>query len=317
MSRVALVTGASGFAGWHLCARLRSQGWGVRRAVNPDARGEADAFPCDIGDAARVRQLVEWAHDATHVFHLAAMTFVPLSSRNPGETMRVNLEGTVNLADAVHEIIPGARLVFAGSAAIYGVPEALPMPETHRIAPREPYAISKAAADAYCEYLFRSEHADIVRARPFNHSGARQSDAFVLASFAKQIAGIEAGGAEPVIHAGNLDAARDFLHVDDVVRAYEMLALSGEPGEAYNICSGKAHTVREALDMMLSLSTVRITVCVDPDRLRPVDIPVVAGSHERITRRTGWLPEVEFERLLGDLLAYWRQEVRSSGGDSK
>ncbi len=313
MSKVALVTGASGFAGAYLCDWLKTTGWAIRRAVNPDAPGTADARPCDIANPLQVRELMEWAHDATHVFHLAAMTFVPFSSRNPEATMRVNVEGTVNLASSMREFIPGARFLFVSSAAIYGVPDTLPIEESHRISPREPYAISKAAGDAYCEYLYRSEQAEIVRARPFNHSGPRQPDTFVLPSLAKQIADIEAGLAEPAIHVGNLDAARDFLHVRDVVRAYEALAVKGEAGEAYNICSGKAHTVREALDMLLARSNVRISVQVDPERLRPVDIPVVAGSHDLITRATGWVPEVTFEQMLQDLLDYWRQARTTSG----
>ncbi|MBX7257027.1 MAG: GDP-mannose 4,6-dehydratase [Candidatus Hydrogenedentes bacterium] len=313
MSKVALVTGASGFAGSYLSEYLKSQGWDVRRAVNPDAAEDVDAFPCDITDADRVRRLVKWACDATHVFHLAAVTFVPFSSRNPADTMAVNVEGTILLASALREVNAAARMVFVGSAAVYGIPESLPITESHRISPREPYAISKAAADAYCEYLSRGENVDIVRARPFNHSGPGQPETFVLSSFAKQIADIEAGRAEPVIHVGNIDTARDFLHVSDVVRAYELLALKGVVGEAYNICSGRAHTVRDALDMLLGQSKASISVRVDPDRLRAVDIPVVYGSHERLTQCTGWTPSVTFEEMLMDLLAYWRREGCAPG----
>jgi GDP-4-dehydro-6-deoxy-D-mannose reductase len=220
MNQVALVTGASGFAGWHLSAWLRSQGWTVREAVNPGvAPGEA-AYPCDIANEEQVRRLISWADQVTHVFHLAAVTFVPASCRNPLRTIEINLNGTVYLIAAMSELLPHARLVYVSSAAVYGVPESLPVTETHRLAPKEPYAISKAAADAYCEYLHQSAGADIVRMRPFNHSGPRQPDSFVLSSFAHQIARIEAGLEAPVLRVGNLDAARDFLHVADVVKAY-------------------------------------------------------------------------------------------------
>lgn len=306
MEHVALITGANGFVGRVLSSYLASRTWRVLESVIPGVESTADQFPCDVTSAEQVAQLMEWAAGVTHVFHLAAITFVPVSSAHPAETMAVNALGTVNLLHAMLKHHPGARFVFVGSAAVYGNPQRLPVTEDHPLAPREPYAISKAAADAHCEYAARVLQADVVRMRPFNHSGAGQSDRFVLSSFARQIVAIERGAMPPVLRVGNLDASRDFLHVHDVVRAYELAALRGAAGGVYNVCSGRGTVIRDALAALLRRAQVSIAVETDPERLRPSDIPEVWGSHERLNAATGWRPEMPFETVLDDLLAYWR-----------
>ena len=174
--------------------------------------------------------------------------------------------------------------------------------------PKNPYAISKAAADHYCGFLHEAGALDVVRVRPFNHAGAGQPDVFVLSNFARQVAGIESGRLAPVLRVGNLDARRDFSHVSDVVRAYEAIALQGEAGEVYNVCSGQAPRIHDAVDKLLQLCRVAIRVEPDPSRLRTVDVSEVRGSHEKLKARTGWQPELSFERVLLDLLNHWRQQ---------
>ena len=147
---------------------------------------------------------------------------------------------------------------------------------------------------------------DIVRLRPVNHSGPGQSDLFVLSSFARQLARAEAGAAEPVLRVGSLEARRDFLHVDDVVRAYELAARKGGSGEVYNIASGRAVLIRDALDTLLRMARVKVAVEPAPDRLRPVEVLEVAGSSERLTAATGWTPQHPLEDLLADILSFWR-----------
>jgi GDP-4-dehydro-6-deoxy-D-mannose reductase len=309
MEHVALITGANGFVGRVLSAHLASQNWRVLESVIPGVENKAGQLPCDITSKEQVTQLMEQARGVTHVFHLAAITFVPLSSAHPAETMAVNVLGTVNLLHAMLVHHPKARFVFVGSAAIYGAPQWLPVTEDHPLAPREPYAISKTAADAYCEYAARALGADVVRLRPFNHSGAGQSDRFVLSNFARQIVEIERGNKPPILRVGNLDASRDFLHVNDVVRAYELAALGGTAGDAYNVCSGRGTVIRDALGALLRRAQVSITVETDPDRLRPLDIPEVWGTHERLTNAVAWRPETPFETVLDDLMAYWRNNL--------
>ncbi len=305
----ALITGAGGFVGKRLTAHLLSEGWEVVCSGFPSGDG---MLPCDVTDPASIEALLAQAQGITHVFHLGAIAFVPDANQNPTRAMDVNLNGTINLCQALQKLSPSPRLIFIGSAEAYGIPVFLPMTEEHPLNPNNVYSISKAAADHYCACLSRTGALDIVRMRPFNHSGPGQSDQFVLSSFARQIAEIEAGQADAVVRVGNLDAARDFLHVDDVLRAYAAVALQAPAGEVYNVCANRGYKIQEALDRLLSLSSVAIRVEQDPARLRPSDVPEVRGSHDKLTAATGWQPEIEFNDLLASLLAYWRDTV--SGG---
>ncbi len=308
MPRVALITGANGFVGRILAKYLRDREWQVREAVLPGQPEGPNKFACDITDIAQVRKLVSRTDGLSHVFHLAAITFVQSSSADPASTFEVNVQGTINFLECTRVLHPRARFLFVGSAAVYGHPHSIPVTEDHPLAPREPYAISKTAADQYCEYVYRAHKANVVRMRPFNHSGAGQSDQFVLSNFARQIARIERGELPPTLKVGNIDAARDFLHVDDVVRAYELAALKGKPGEAYNISCGEGRSIRDALNTLLSRSKVKIEVVQDPDRMRPVDIQEISGSYAKLEAHTGWKPEIKFDRILDDLLEYWRAQ---------
>jgi GDP-4-dehydro-6-deoxy-D-mannose reductase len=306
MNYRALITGGNGFVGRVLHDHLAAQGWEVVRCDRTMAPG---VLPCDITDPIQIADTLHAAGALTHVFHLAAMAFVPDANRNPAGAMNVNLNGTIHLANALLERHPGVRLIYVSSGEIYGPPQALPITEAHPVQPMNPYAISKAAADSYCAYLSAATRLDVVRLRPFNHAGPGQSDQYVLSNFARQVAAIEAGFAEPVLKTGNLTAARDFLHVNDVVRAYELAALRGRRGEAYNVCSGRARSVQEALSLLLGMSTLPIAVAQDPARLRPVDIPEIAGSHQKFTSDTGWQPETSFETILTDLLKAWQSRL--------
>lgn len=305
MSRRALITGAAGFVGGYLKTHLQDRDWTV---VTSDYN--AGDIPCDFSQPDNIARLVAEAGDVTHVFHLAARTFVPDAMRDPCPTFDVNLEGTIHLEVALRKRHPDARLLFISSGEVYGVPQRLPLDEEHPLNPGNPYAISKTAADHYCAFAAKAYQAKIIRIRPFNHSGAGQADNFVLSSFARQVAEAEAGIREPVLKVGNLAAARDFSHVRDVVRAYEMLAREGEPGEAYNVCSGKSTVIQKALDFLVAQSAVAVTVEQDPDRMRPVDVPEVRGSHDKLTACTGWTPALNVEDVLRDLLEHWRTAAR-------
>lgn len=306
MNKRALVTGAGGFVGTRLTRHLEAQGWEVVRSGHPAVAG---MLPCDFQDEVAVRALVANAGPLTHVFHLAAMAFVPDAERDPVRAMDVNVNGTIRLCTALRDVTTPPRLIFIGSSEIYGPPQALPMTEAHPIAPANTYAISKAAADHYCAHLSRIRALDIVRMRPFNHAGPRQADSYVLSSFARQVAEIEAGLRPPVLETGNLEAARDFLHVDDVLRAYEAAALHAPSGEAFNVCSGQAQRIQSALDRFLAMSGAAIEVRHDPARMRPSDVPEVCGSSAKLTATTGWRAEIAFDTLLRDLLDYWRSSI--------
>ncbi|MBI2431371.1 MAG: GDP-mannose 4,6-dehydratase [Candidatus Hydrogenedentes bacterium] len=306
------MTGASGFVGRILCAYLKERGWDV---VGSGDLHQDGLIHCDVTDPGQVRALIATAGKCTHVFHLAALTFVPQANERPGDAINANLMGTIHLTEALRTHGAQARLIYIGSADAYGPPQSLPIDENHPLNPQNPYAISKAAADHYCAFLSKSSGLEIIRMRPFNHSGPGQSDHFVLSSFARQIAAIECGQAPPVLRVGNLEAARDFLHVQDVVRAYELAALKGHPGEAYNVCSGKAHRIQDVLDAMLEMATVKIEVEPDPARLRPVDVPRVEGAYLKLESHTGWLPNITFDTLLRDLLIDWRARLAGASGE--
>lgn len=311
MSERVLVTGASGFVGVRLCAHLEARGYEVYGCDVVASPNEKKLHNCDIANADSIEETLSWAGPLDHVIHLAAMTYVPEAQADPVKVIDVNLKGTINVVRLMQEHTSGARLLFVSSSEVYGSPQFTPITEKHPLSPKNPYAISKAAADQYCGYCFESEGLPIVRIRPFNHSGPGQSDRFVLSSFAKQVAEIEAGSREAVIRVGNLEAARDFMHVDDVIRAYETALSDGQPGEAYNICSGNSYNIGDALRRLIAMATVDIQIEVDPDLLRSVDVPEIRGSHDKFTRETGWEPNIPFEQLLTDVLAYWRGQAKT------
>jgi len=306
MAGRAIVTGAGGFVGSTLSEFLEERGWSVVRGVQNQLE---NGVTCDITDPTQIHDLFDQAGDVTHVFHLAAIAFVPAANQNPIAAMNVNLQGTIHLANVMKDRASKARMLYISSADAYGPPLALPIAESHPLNPANAYAVSKAAADQFCAYLSRAEGADIVRLRPFNHSGPRQAPEFFLPSCAKQIAEIELGLRPPVIKVGNLLASRDFTHVDDVVRAFELAALEGHGGEAYNVCSGKAFTMYDALEALLKRSQVSIATESDPARMRPADVPSVLGSHAKLRAETGWEPCRSFDTLLDDLLGYWRRRI--------
>ena len=291
-----LVTGASGFVGRYLVEALRAQGAEVLACGGP-RDGSGPFLPLDLADAAAIRAALDIAKPDV-VFHLAAQTFVPDSFASPLATYETNVIGTARLAAAVREYAAGGgpmpRIVFTSSAEVYGArePGDFPLRETLVPRPASPYAASKAAAEAILLAETRGLGLDAVVARAFNHIGPGQSDRFVVASFAKQLAAI-AAGAKPLLAVGNLSAARDFLDVRDVVAAYLALARDGESGAIYNVCSGTAIAIRDLLRELITIAHVPVEVREDPERMRPADVPVFVGSAEKLRARTGWRPVVQ------------------------
>jgi GDP-4-dehydro-6-deoxy-D-mannose reductase len=201
-----------------------------------------------------------------------------------------------------------------GSSEQYGLvrPEDIPINEDTPFRPNNPYAVSKIAQDALALQYFLSYGQQTIRVRPFNHIGPGQTEHFVTAAFARQVALIEAGQQEPVIYVGNLQADRDFTDVRDMVRAYLLAVTRGEPGEVYNIGSGRGRPIQWVLDTLVAMSTVEVEVREDPARMRPSDIPSLVCDPSRFHTRTGWRPEIPLEQTLRDILDYWREHVRSS-----
>ena len=307
-----LVTGATGFAGSHLVDGLLSSHGAIAAWTHAHGRPALASDPrirwqtVDLLDRAGVELALQEIRPSL-IFHLAGLPHVAESWRNGGRALEVNALGTQHLLDAVERIVPSCTVVVAGSALVYR-PSTNALSEEDPLGPADPYGMSKLAQ----EVLAEGSTAPMIRTRPFNHAGPRQSDAFVTSSFAKQIAEIEAGLREPRLLVGNLDARRDIMDVRDTARAYEALARSGVPGRVYNICSGTAHRVGDLLDLLLEISGARVAVQQDPTRLRPSDNPVVLGNPGRLIADTGWRITIPIEATLADLLDWWRLRLAES-----
>lgn len=296
-----LVTGAGGFVGHHLLEAFEKGVFGEAVAIVPDAAW-------DIRSLEAVRQTVaRTVPDA--VIHLAAQSFVPRSFEDPAETLAINAGGTANLIKALQECGFKGRFLYVSSGDIYGlVPEAqLPVDERIMPQPRSPYAVSKWSAEQLCLQARRTHDLDCVIARPFNHVGPGQSDRFVLPSLAGQIAEIEMGLREPVIEVGDIDSTRDFLDVRDVVAAYAALLRSAAPGETYVVASGQERSVRELLDLMLSHTTVKPEIRMDPSRMRSSEQKRMRADSRRLRIDTGWSPSVALDTTIKELLDYARK----------
>lgn len=293
-----LVTGGTGFVGAHLVPMLR------------------DAFPSativgftgDIADPACVRQVVADAPPDACV-HLAAISAIPAAQADPDLAWRVNLGGTLHLARALAEV-PDCTLLFVSTADAYGLSfnRGAALDETAALNPMSIYGATKAAADLALGAMARNG-LRVIRCRPFNHTGPGQSDAFVVASFARQVSKIARGSQAPELWVGALDPRRDFLDVRDVCRAYVACLERREQvpsGTVFNIASGVSRQIGDVLADLIRLARVDATVRTDPARLRASDIPVATGDAGLARRLLGWAPAIAWEQTLSDTLTYWR-----------
>ncbi|NPV58120.1 MAG: GDP-mannose 4,6-dehydratase [Actinobacteria bacterium] len=316
-----LITGADGFVGRHLAAYLADEAGAEVLGLDlggprPGGPWERCAYGvCDILDTAAVFHVVE-GFRPDYVFHLAAQSSVRRSWEDPDLTYRIALLGQSNLIDALLKAGVEARVHVACSAEEYGkvAEDELPVAEDHPLRPASPYALSKVMQEYHAIFCHQAYGIETVITRAFNMTGPGQSPEFVASDFARQIAEAEVGLREPVIRVGNLEARRDFSDVRDLVGAYWELLRKGEPGEAYNVCSGEDHAISELLDILLSLSDASIEVTVDPERYRVADIPVLRGDNARMRTVTGWEPKRRLEQTLGDLLDWWRDEIKRGPG---
>jgi GDP-4-dehydro-6-deoxy-D-mannose reductase len=244
------------------------------------------------------------------VIHLAAQSFVPRSFQDPAETFDVNFYGTFNLLNALEQEGFTGSFLFVSSGDTYGVvpPERLPVVEEQPLRPRNPYAVSKVAAEALCFQWSVKSRFRIVMARAFNHIGPRQRADFVVSDFARQAAEIKNGSREPVIRTGDIDVTRDFTDVRDIVRAYKLLLERGDNGETYNVCSGREVPIRDILSLLIDIAGVQVAVERDPTRMRSAEQKRNYGSYAKLHGATGWKPQIELEQTLRDIFEYWQQE---------
>lgn len=312
-----MITGIAGFVGSHLATALsgKAEVWGTHLdgdISNLDGIDGVNLLKCDLTDAVRVMEVMDEVRPDV-IVHLAAQSVPAHSVNSPAPTLNTNIFSTLNILESAAQICPEAVILNVGSCEEYGDirPGTVPLVETAELRPTNPYAVSKVAQDMLGFQYWKSKGLKVVRCRPFNLFGPRQSPVFVASSFAKQIAEIEAGiKKERVMRVGNLGATRDFLYVRDAVSAYCLLSEKGVYGEAYNICSGVPLMIREIAHTLLSFSKIKIEMIEDSALVRASETKVVYGDGAKL-RALGWSPRCAIEEGLGALLDFWR--VRLGG----
>ena len=316
--RVALITGVAGFAGSWLAEELLTNGFSVCGSVLPgesldniaQIKSDLKLTKLDILDSAGCKRVI-MKIKPDFIFHLAAFSSVGQSFKHDRLAYRVNLDGTLNMLEASIAYGKLKKFVFTSSADCYGTfkPENKTLTESQPLNPISPYAISKVAAEQASLFYFHHYGLRVNVARSFNHAGPRQNENFVIPSFARQIVDIEMGRQKPVIMTGGLTARRDLSDVRDIVRGYRLLAEKGRPGEVYQFCSGKAHSIEQVLDRLLSLSRVRIKIGTDMNRVRKNDIPLLRGSNRKAVQELGFETRYKLSETLQDSLDYFRTKL--------
>jgi len=279
-----LVTGPAGFVGGHLRDELGA------------------SFVPFEGDVLDPQALSLAVRDVGAVVHLAAESSVAASWTDAFRAWHVNVDGTVNVLEAVRAERPDARVLLASTCEVYGNATRIPTPEDEPVRPISPYAASKAAA----ELAASVSGLDVVVARATNHEGPGRDDRFAIGSWTRQIARLEASGGG-VLLVGDLATERDLLDVRDVCRAYRLLLDETVPGGTYNVASGETVTMKRVVELLAGLARVPVQVERDEARVRPAEIPRLAGDPAKLRAATGWRPEIPLERTLGDTLAAARE----------
>ena len=315
-----LITGITGMAGSHLADYLlKIQGieihgikrWRSRTENIEHIVDKIYLHECELRDVSSVKKVLKEVKPE-RIYHLAAQSFVPTSWNSPADTLMNNILGELNVLEAIRDLdLKDTRMQIAGSSEEYGFvyENESPIKEINPLRPLSPYAVSKIGQDYLAYQYYRSYGIFTVRTRAFNHTGPRRGDVFVTSNFAKQIASIEKGVQKPVISIGSLEAKRDFSDIRDIVKAYYLSLEKGEPGEVYNIGNDKAYSIREVLNILLSYSKIKVSIKEDPERMRPSDVPLLLCDSTKFRKKTGWRPEIPFEKTLEDLLEYWRGRV--------
>jgi GDP-4-dehydro-6-deoxy-D-mannose reductase len=315
-----LITGVTGFAGNYLAEYLLSVGgysvsgtYLLEDSLNSvgNIKDRLNLVRADLSEQKSVFKIIEDIKPDI-IFHLAALTSPADSFKNPIETLNNNISLEVNLLEAIRKFnLLDTKILITSSADIYGLvkEEDLPIDEQTPLMPTNPYSVSKIAQDFLGLTYFLSYKLKIVRVRPFNHIGPRQSPNFVVSSFAKQIAEIEKGKREPILRVGNLETKRDFTNVKDMVRAYVLAIEKGKYGDAYNIGSGISYEISDILNRLISMSSLKIKIEKNEALSRPSDNPNLICDASKFVELTGWKPQISIETTLKDTLDYWRNII--------
>jgi len=315
-----LITGGGGFAGSHLTEYLLAQGQEVVALLAPQEEVEnlnhilarVRVERADLRDAERLSEVLRET-SPQRIYHLAALSSPVESLQDPRLTYEVNFVGTLNLLLAWRQLQMDCRLLYVSSSDVYGPvrEEDLPLREDTPLRPANPYAGSKAAGEMLAFQFWRSYGMPIVRVRPFNHTGPRQSSNFVCSSLARQVAEIDLGLRPPIVSVGNLEIKRDFSDVRDIVRGYHLLLEKGTPGEVYQLCSGHVVSIRAVLQIVCALVSKGVQVAVEERGMRAQEAPAAWGDATKARNAVGWTPEGTLEATLQDLKIYWEEKIRT------
>lgn len=312
----ALIIGGAGFVGGHLIEYLSSLGTVEvfatklqNEKIGSQYIDNEKAIDLDITNLEEVSEIL-FDIRPDYIFQLAAQSSISLSWKSPALTYNINIIGTLNILEAIRKLKYNPRILLIGSAEEYGEIrlEGLPITEELPIKPCNPYAVSKAAQEMTARMYVECYSSDIVMVRAFNHIGPGQSPTFVISDFAKQIAEIEKGARDPILHVGNIDIKRDFSDVRDIVKGYWLLMQRGEKGEVYNIGSGKSYEIRDLLNTLIQISCIDVEIFFDSSKFRPNDIPDLKADIKKIETHTGWRPSIDIRTSLIDVLNYWRNK---------
>ena len=310
----ALIIGAAGFVGPYLAAHLTDV-CGMEVHATKLSHDKISGIHAELHELNILNKedIVDLLYKVRpdYIFHLAAQSSVALSWKNPGLTIDVNIKGSVNVMDAIRELYYKPRVLLIGSGEEYGhiQPEEVPIVERNYLRPGNIYAATKVCQNMIAQIYTDAYDMELVMVRAFNHIGPGQTDTFVVSDFCKQVVEIEKGLREPVMRVGNLQARRDFTDVRDVVRAYALLVKQGKAGETYNVGSGHAMRISEILNMIIAQSGVDVRVEVDPNKIRPVDVPIIEADTTKIHAATGWAPEITLEQTIRETMDYWRSHI--------
>lgn len=315
-----LITGMSGFVGQHLANLLHKKYPRARIVGFDSARTRAKStlhthslitsMSVDITDAAQVRDAIA-SITPDYVFHLAGQSSVKKSFDDPATTMRVNVEGTRNLIEALlaNRLLCTTRVLIVSSADVYGptTEKKILIPETHALHPVSPYGKSRVLQEEIVTHYIRDYGLQAVICRSFPHTGPGQPPITVCPSIARQIAEIEKGKQDLVLHVGNTTVVRDFSDVRDIISAYELLIHDPLLNGTFNVCSGKEYSIGTIIKTLVEYSSKKITITQDPALYRNDDIPRLVGNNTKLHKATGWKPRIAFEKTLKDLLEFYRR----------
>jgi len=303
-----LISGIEGFVGTYLAEYLHSRKYkvsGIYFAQPVKRFGKL--YQCDIREYAAVLKIIRTIKPDA-IIHLAAQSSVAQGEKTIKQTFAVNVQGTLNILEAVKELKIKARIIYISSCEVYGQSNKK-LTEQSQTNPVSFYAMSKLCAEQVCLYYQRAYNLDIVILRPFSHTGSGQAEHFIFPRIAKQIAQIEAGMTKPVLKLGNIKAKRDYSDVQDIVKAYELALRRCQSGEIYNITAQKPYSIKQGVEFLIKLSRQKIKVKIDKKLVRKNDIALLTGSARKFMRDTGWKPTIGFYKTLSNLLNYYRTKT--------